>query len=142
MLLFTMRVEILGRTLWDFNAHFAGGLPEFMLYDGRLALHWQMIIYLTTGFITAIAVSFFTRPEAKEKLDRFYTCLRTPVRPGEPEVEPFTLPEGVEPAPRRVLIDHPDFEIPRPGLISVIGFLAGWAGVGLLIWIFFMIMHG
>ncbi len=141
MLLFTMKVEILGRTFWDFNAHFADRLPEFVLYNGRLALHWQMIFYLTTAFVTAIVVSLFTRPEPREKLDKFYTCLRTPVRPGEPEVKPFTLPEGVEPAPRRVLIDHPDFEIPKPSMVSIVGFLAGWAGVGALIWIFFMIMH-
>ncbi len=141
MLLFTMKVVILGRTLWDFNAHFADRLPEFMLYNSRLALHWQMIFYLTTGFVIAIVVSLFTRPEPKEKLDKFYMCLRTPVRPGEPEVEPFTLPEGVEPAPRRVLIDHPDFEIPRPSLVSIVGFLAGWAGVGALILVFYLIMQ-
>jgi hypothetical protein len=40
---------------------------------------------------------------------------------------------GVEPAPRKVLIDHPDFEIPRPTMIGIIGFLAAWAGVALLI---------
>jgi hypothetical protein len=77
---------------------------------------------------------------ASDRLDRFYACLRTPVRRNEPETTPFTLPEGIEPAPRDVLVDHPDFEIPRPTRTSVIGFLAGWALVALLIrfvyWIF------
>jgi hypothetical protein len=80
-----------------------------------------------------IVVSLFTRRTPTQRLDRFYACLRTPIGPDEPEAEPFTLPEGVEPADRRMLIDHPDFEIPRPTLVGVVGFLAAWAGVGLLI---------
>ena len=32
-----------------------------------------------------------------------------------------------------VQIQHPDFEIPRPTLIGIGGFLAAWVGVGLLI---------
>jgi len=141
-LLFTMKIQMFGAVLWDFNGHFADKLPDFMLYNGNLALHWQMIFYLSTAIIAGIVISLFTKPESKEKLDKFYTCLRTPVKPGEPEVEPFTLPDGTEPAPRNVLIKHPDFEIPRPSLVSIVGFFAGWAGVGALIWIFFMIMHG
>jgi hypothetical protein len=66
-------------------------------------------------------------------LNRFYACLRTPIGPDEPETEPFTLPEGVEPAERKMLTDHPDFEIPKPTLVGIGGFLAAWAGVGLLI---------
>jgi hypothetical protein len=53
--------------------------------------------------------------------------------PGEPEVEPLTLPEGTKPAPRSVLINHPDFEIMKPSLVDVLGFLAIWVAVGLLI---------
>ena len=65
-------------------------------------------------------VSLFTKPPAKEKLDRVYECLRTLVLPGEPEVEPLTLPEGTKPAPRSVLIEHPDFEIMKPSRVSVL----------------------
>jgi len=141
VLLFTGTISLFGKVLWDFNVSVAGKLPEFMVFDGKLSLPWQMILYLTAGFVTAVVVSLFTRPVAKEKLDKFYTCLRTPVRPGEAETEPFTLPEGTEPAPRKVLIDHPDFEIPKPSLTSIAGFVAGWACVGLLIWMFYAIMH-
>ena len=70
---------------------------------------------------------------ATERLDRFYECLRTPIRPGEPETQPFTLPAGVEPAPRNVLIRHADFEIPKPTIIGIGGFFVAWAGVALLI---------
>lgn len=118
---------------WDFNVHFADKLPAFMIWDGKLSVPWQMIIYLCAGFIVMIVVSLFTRRVPGENLDRFYGCLRTPIGPDEPETTPFTLPAGVEPAPRNVLIDHPDFEIPKPTMIGIFGFLAAWAGVGLLI---------
>jgi Na+/proline symporter len=138
-LIFTSDVPLVG---WSFNTEFAGSLPVFMLWDGRLSLPWQMIIYLSAGFVTIIIFSIFTRPMDRSLLDRFYTCLRTPVADDEPEVEPFTLPEGVKPGERRVLIDHPDFEIMRPSLLSVIGFLISWVAVGLLIASFFWILRG
>ncbi len=140
VLLFTGTISMFGKTLWDFNAHFADKLPAFMLFDGKLYLPWQMIIYLTVGFVSAILVSLFTKPQKKDKLDKFYECLRTPVMAGEPETEPFTLPPGIEPAPRNVLVKHPDFEIPRPTMISIVGFLAGWVAVVALIAAFYWIM--
>jgi len=81
-----------------------------------------------------------TKREKQEKLDRFYECLRTPVELNEPETAPFTLPEGVDPAPRRPLIDHDDFEIPRPTLTGMAGFASGWIAVALLIWVFYSIL--
>jgi len=118
---------------WDFNTHFADKLPAFMLWEGKLSLPWQMIIYLSAGFIVMIVVSLLTRRVPAKNLDRFYACLRTPIEPGEPETEAFTLPAGVQPGPRNALIQHPDFEIPKPTLIGIGGFLVAWLGVGLLI---------
>jgi Na+/proline symporter len=139
-LLFTSTIKMFGFVLWDFNARFASKLPEFMLYEGELALHWQMILYLSLGLIVIIVTSLLTKPEEKQKLDKFYECLRTPIGPDEPETKPFTLPEGVEPAPRRPWIEIPGFEIPKPAMVTVIGFFAGWAAVGILIWSFFWIL--
>ena len=127
---------------WDFNAHFLDKLPAFMLWDDKLSLPWQMIIYLVTGFVVMIVVSLFTQRTSKETLDKFYACMRTPIGPDEPETEPFTLPAGIEPGKRNVLIQHPDFEIPRPTLIGIGGFLAAWAGVGLLIGAVYWIIQG
>jgi len=118
---------------WDFNAHFADKLPAFMLWEGSLYLPWQMIIYLSVGFVVLVVVSLFTKKTPSESLDQFYACLRTPVGSDEPETEPFTLPAGVQPGQRNVLIQHPDFEIPKPTLIGIGGFLAAWLGVALLI---------
>ncbi len=132
-LLLTSRIAFGDYVVWDFNAHLAEKLPAFMLWEDKLYLPWQMIIYLSAGFVVLVVVSLFTKRVPTENLDRLYTCLRTPIGPDEPETEPFTLPPGVEPAPRKVLIDHPDFEIPRPSIVGIVGFLAAWVGVGLLI---------
>ena len=140
VLLFTSRLEIFGNILWDFNASLAGKLPAFMLFEGKLYLPWQMILYISAGFITAIVVSLFTKPVEKKKLDRFYECLRTPIAPDEPETVPFTLPDGIVPAPRRPWLKHPDFEISKPSLIGIVGFIAGWAAVAMLIGSFFWII--
>jgi Na+/proline symporter len=131
--LFTSKIAFGSYVLWNFNEHLASRLPAFMLFEGKLSPPWQMIFYLTAGFVVLVVVSLFTRRTPKDRLDRFYACLRTPIGADEPEVEPFTLPTGVQPGPRNVLIRHPDFEIPKPTLIGIGGFLAAWLGVGLLI---------
>lgn len=112
----------LGSYAWDFNVHFAEYLPGFMLWEGKLYLPWQMLMYLTASFLVLVAVSFVTKQTCPERLDRFYACLRTPVSPNERETQPFCLPDGVQPAPRQVLVPHHDFEIPVPSAVSVIGF--------------------
>jgi Na+/proline symporter len=141
ILLFTSKITFGDYVLWNFNEHFAGGLPAFMLLEGELSLPWQMIFYLTAGFVVLIVVSLFTRRAPKDRLDRLYDCIRTPISADEPEAEPFTLPSGVQPGPRNVLIQHPDFEIPKPTLIGIGGFLAAWLGVGLLIGVVYWIIQ-
>ena len=126
--------ELLYRDLWDFNATCADSLPNFMLWEDKIYLPWQMIIYLSVGMAFMVVVSLLTRPVSEEKLERFYGCLRTPVGPDEPETEPFTLPPGVEPPPRRVLIDIPGFEIPMPTFVGVAGVVVTAAVVGVFIW--------
>lgn len=111
-----------------------------MIWEGKMYLPWQMIFYLTSGLITLIVVSLFTRPVAREKLDRLYACLRTPIAKDEPETAPFTLPPGVEPSARRPWIRHRDFEIPKPDKISLIGFFAGWVAVGILVALFYWVL--
>jgi Na+/proline symporter len=140
-LIFTSTITLFGRVIWDFNGLFADKLPDFLVFNGKLHLPWQLISYLVVGLTTGIIVSLLTKPTDKEQLDKFYGCIRTPITPNEPETEPFTLPPGVEPAPRKVLIKHPDFEIPIPTRTSIIGFLSGSAGVIALIWGFYLIMQ-
>ncbi len=140
VLLFTSRIAFGDFVLWDFNAHLVEYLPAFMVWEDKLYLPWQMILYLAAGFVSIVVVSLFTERVGAEKLERIYNCLRTPIGNNEPEVQPFTLPEGVQPGPRKVLINHPDFEIPRPTTVGTTGFLASWAVVGLLIWLVYWII--
>ncbi len=142
VLLFTSKIVLGGHLFWDFNAHLADKLPAWMLLGGELGLPWKMIMYLVTGFVVLVVVSLFTQRTSKDRLDKFYACMRTPIGPDERETEPFTLPAGVQPRERNVLIQHPDFEIPRPTLIGIGGFLAAWAGVGLLIGAVYWIIQG
>lgn len=137
VLAFTSDLDTLG---WSFNERFAEALPSYMLFEGHLSLPWQMILYLTAGLMVMVTVSLITQPREREQLDRVYACLRTPVEPGEPEVEPVTLPATTPAAPRNVLVDHPEFELMKPTRTSVVGFLATWVAVLVLIAGFFWLM--
>ncbi len=116
-----------------FHGWAALNLPEFMLWSGKFRESWQMVSYLVAGFGITILVSLFTPRVNKEKLDKFYNCLRTPIQPNEPHLAPFTLPPGVEPPPARKLINHPDIEIPMPTTVGMAGFFGIWIIVGLMI---------
>lgn len=106
----------------------------------ELSMPWQMIFYLSVGLAAIIGVSLLTPQVPRAQLDRFYGCLRTPVGPDEPETEPFTLPPGVERAPRRVWCDFLDLEIPKISKIGLIGVTVTAAAVAAFIagvfWIF------
>ena len=61
--------------------------------------------------------------------------IRTPVRRGEQVATPCTLPDDPLPADESKLINHPDFEIPKPTALGLGGFVAAWVVVGLIIWL-------
>jgi len=96
-------------------------------------LPWQMLFYILIGFLAGVVVSLFTRPPNHEKLEVFYSLLRTPVAPGEQPETPCTLPPGVSPGARNVFFPNSSLEIPKPGPRAIIGFLAGWVVVGAII---------
>ncbi len=116
-----------------FHAWAVENLPAYMIWDDKFRVSWQMASYLAAGFGTCIGVSLITPRVAKERLDRLYECLHTPVQDGEQPGVPFTLPAGISPSPPTKLIDHPDFEIPKPTVLGMSGFFGLWALVGLLI---------
>ena len=62
--------------------------------------------------------------------------------PDEVIAAPCVLPEGVEPAPRRNLISAGGLEIPVPSFISLIGFVASWAMVGIIVYSVYLIAGG
>jgi SSS family transporter len=121
-----------------FNAWAVANLPDSMIWAEKFRVSWQMFAYLTTGFGLCVVVSLLTPRLPQAQLDRFYNCLHTPIQGDEPHApEPFTLPDGVEPTVPRKLINHPDFEFPVPCKLGVIGFLAIWGCVGVMVWFVF-----
>ena len=121
-----------------FNTFAANHFPSYMMWNGQFRVSWQMFFYLTAAFGSCILVSLVTPPVPKEKLDRFYACLRTPIQPNEPHLAPFTLPEGVTPPEPKKLINHPDLEIPFPTVAGMAGFAFFWvmvfAMIGFVYW--------
>ena len=136
---FTSTVSLGSVVLWDFNGRFGHLLPTFMTGDAGLALPWQMVIYLSVAMAVMILVSLVTKRHDETTLDRVYEALCTPVGDDEPEVEPLTLPAGTAPAPREPLIDLPGFEIMKPAVVTVVGFLVSCglvvALIGFFAWI-------
>lgn len=96
-------------------------------------LPWQILAYMVGASVVGVLVSLVTPPVPKEKLDLFYTLTRTPIAPGEVITHACALPEGVQPAQRRMLVTALGLEIPMPSRIAWIGFAAGWGGVAVLI---------
>ncbi|MCX8064984.1 MAG: sodium:solute symporter family protein [Candidatus Hydrogenedentes bacterium] len=116
-----------------FNDWASSILPEFMIWEGKLRVSWQMLAYLCTGFSLGILVSLITTPLPDEKLNRVYTCLYTPVVSGEKYVAPFTLPEEVSPSIPKKLLPFKNIEIPYPTFTDLLGFIIVWIIVILLI---------
>jgi len=133
VMLFTSKIPFGQYVLWDFNAHFAAYLPEFMLSEGELHLPWKMILYLGTGLISGIVVSLLTRPVAKEKLENFYALIRTPITLGEQVDKPCTLPTGAVVPEKRNIFPNTNFEFMIPSRTSVVGFLIGWVCVAIIV---------
>ncbi|MCB9767653.1 MAG: sodium:solute symporter family protein [Candidatus Omnitrophica bacterium] len=100
----------------------------------RISFPIQILIYLSIPAVVGIVVSLFTRRTDKQRLDEFYLCLRTPVRPGEKTIAPCTLPENPLPPETGKLINHPDIEIPRPSKVGMIGFAGAWCMVAFIIY--------
>ena len=101
----------------------------------------QILMYLAGGVVAMVVVSLLTSPPGKEKLDRFYETLRTPVEPREKLDQPVRLPAGKQPAPQHKLINHPDWEIQFPTRRGIIGFLWAWLMVFGLIGIVWVLVR-
>jgi|TARA_B100000315_G_scaffold187490_1_gene177089 Na+/proline symporter len=106
----------------------------------EIYLPWQMILYLITGVCTGIAVSLFTQPVEKQKLDNFYALARTPVLANESFIsKPCTIPENVTVSKAKKLFSTNNLEILRPSKISIIGFIVSWIFVAILVGLMFAI---
>ncbi|UCG57520.1 MAG: sodium:solute symporter family protein [Phycisphaerales bacterium] len=142
VVLFTSRIAFGEFVLWDFNAGSVQYLPSFMLQQGELSVPWRMVLYLSSGLVAGIVVSLLTKPVAEEKLDAFYALVRTPVTPGEQVQAPCTLPAGAVVPPPKKIFPKSNLEIAVPTRTSVLGFLAGWGCVAVIVLIVYVIARG
>ena len=94
--------------------------------DMIFSLPWQMLFYLTTGVILGIVVSLITKRRPDEDLRDFFVCIRTPVDDEELVEQACVLPKESSDKTTPKLIDHPDWEIPKPGTADIVGFLGAW----------------
>jgi len=131
-----------------FFIEFVAGLPaaESLRFitetNGKLqfSLPWQMIFYLICGLVAGIAISLLTKSVAKEKLERYYALIRTPIKPGEIIEENCHVPQGTTIPPKRNIFPNTSLEFMVPSRQSVIGFLACWVLVGLIVGLFYLVV--
>lgn len=119
--------------------HQTVGLPDamFRINDAGIAKMtdaWQMASYLSAGVVVGIIVSFLTPRQSPEQLDRFFSLIHTPIKPGEEVASPCTLPEDHLPTNEK-FFSHPDIELPKPTVVGLGGFALAWLCVGLIIWL-------
>jgi Na+/proline symporter len=102
---------------------------------GEAKIHepWVIIFYTAAALVAGVAVSLFTPRVPAERLQRFYDLTRTPVVEGEVVERPCTVPFGVAPPRRRMLLTALGLEVPMPSATSVVGFLTGCLAAVLLV---------
>ncbi|MCH9022986.1 MAG: hypothetical protein IID32_09500, partial [Planctomycetes bacterium] len=88
-----------------------------------------------------IFVSWCTRRNSKEALDRYYVKMKTPVIP-DPAIDRFELAESYRHPDRfddRKLFRNSSLEFLKPKFIDVFGFVltlaACFAVIGLIVWV-------
>jgi len=120
----------------------AGVVRETSNSGWTIHLPWQILFYLSGGFLAGIVVSLLSPRVAEAKLEIFFGLLRTPVRPEEVLQEPCTLPVGAVVPEPRYLFPGTGIELLVPGRNTLIGFFSGCAAVALLIGAVVWIMGG
>lgn len=120
---------------WASTLSIAEPLRLVVESKGKAAIYdpWQITFYLSAGVVAGIVVSLVTTPIDDKRLTLFYDLTRTPIQPDEEVQEPCTLPSGVAPEKRQMLLTAFGFEIPCPSATSIVGFIVGWICVGALI---------
>jgi Na+/proline symporter len=94
---------------------------------------WSILMYIGAALAAGVVVSLVTPQVPAERLQRFYDLTRTPVQEGEVVTKPCTLPVGVTPPQRPMLLTAFGLEVPVPSTTSILGFIAGCIAAALLV---------
>ena len=96
---------------------------------------------IITPFLVMIGVSFLTRPNRKESLDRYYSKMKTPVNP-DPVADQQALEDALaapEANEAKKLFPGTSLEFQRPSWVDIAGFFACFAVcfgvIGLAVWL-------
>jgi solute:Na+ symporter, SSS family len=93
-------------------------------------------------FLILFVLSFLTKAEDKNHLDRFYAKMYTPVQP-TPEEEEKALQAAYD-NPRmydsRRIFKKTNWEMLKPGKIDFIGFFGSWCLVGIIIFLLWLVV--
>ena len=85
---------------------------------------YQSICYLGAGVLGGVITALLTPPEEEEKLNTFFTLLRTPVKEDEELPGPCMLPTNN--AEQEPVIRLGGFQFPQPTRLGVGGFVIAW----------------
>jgi Na+/proline symporter len=101
--------------------------------EPEISQPWSILMYTGAALVAGVVVSLVTPRVPAERLQRFYDLTRTPVQEGEVVTKPCTLPVGVTPPRRRMLLTAFGLEVPVPSVTSIAGFVFGCAAATLLV---------
>jgi len=99
----------------------------------EIYLPWVVILFVLGGALIGVIVSLLTKPVEEAKLEHFYGMLRTPVDKPEVLDKPGFLPKGMEFAPRKKLINLPNWELQIPSWYAIKGVIIAFFWVSTLV---------
>lgn len=127
---------------WLANTSVADQL-SLIATDGEskhIHMPWLIVGYMVAATVIGVLVSVITRKRDSEKLVQFYQLVSTPVL-GPEEIEaPCNLPKGMA-AWAELPVSRFGLFLPRPSVVTVVGFLFGCVGVAALIGGFVLILN-
>ena len=93
-------------------------------------------------FLILFLLSFITKPEDKNHLDRFYAKMYTPVQPTAEEEEKALKTAWNNPGmyDHKKLFKKSNWEMLKPGRIDYIGFFGSWGLVGIIVFILWLVV--
>jgi hypothetical protein len=114
-----------GRFNLDFLVFQAAGM-DLTGMDNAALETLRLPLRLITPFIVMILISFFTPPNSKAALDRYYVKMKTPVSP-DPERDRLEVEASYADPSRfdhKKLLPGTNLEMQKPSWSDVLGFIA------------------
>ena len=112
--------------------HLLSSVSFLGIYGDKTMLHYLLLCYLPAGIVALVIGSYIGKPHPKDKLDKFYALLNTPVGREKELIE-----QGVEVVYAGASKGHP-WEMNHSKRVDIIGFIIALVISGL----FFALLYG